>query len=161
MRQNPGNAKLLIELGLERARAGAHKEAEHAFLAAALQAREQRVAGLAFYDLGVVSIERGALTEARDAFFDSLAVWPDDPHAKFNLEWTLRALDPERATGEGDGERPRGLEDLRDDIDRQTEERKREQRDASASAPEQTSEKSSIKQPATLDGDFVWSPAAL
>jgi len=153
VRQNPGNAKLLIELGLERARAGAHKEAEHAFLAAALQAREPRVAGLAFYDLGVVSIERGALTEARDAFFDSLAVWPEDPHAKFNLEWTLRALDPERAAGEGEGERPRPLEELRDDIDRQTEERAREQRDASAPAPEQTSEKSPIQQPPSLDGD--------
>jgi hypothetical protein len=43
----------------------------------------------------VTALHDGDLEGARDAFFDSLAVHPGDDHARFNLEWTLRALSAE------------------------------------------------------------------
>jgi Ca-activated chloride channel family protein len=89
---SPGDARLLVELGLARSRAERHDEASRAFLAAALAATEPDLAALAYYDLGVSSLARSDLAAARDAFFDSLALAPDDREARFNLEWTLRAL---------------------------------------------------------------------
>jgi hypothetical protein len=41
----------------------------------------------------VVALEERDLESARDAFFDAIALAPDDKMAKFNLEWTLRALE--------------------------------------------------------------------
>jgi Ca-activated chloride channel homolog len=106
VRARPGDAAALVRLGTARAQLGVHREAEHAFLAAAARAREPSLAALAYYDLGVVALERGDLEAARDAFFDALAVDPADAIAKFNLEWTLRLLEePAPATLPGpDGE---------------------------------------------------------
>lgn len=85
-------ARVLLELGLGHAHAGRWEEAQRKFLAAALTARSEHRAALAYYDLGVALLETGALEEARDAFFDALALAPRDAAARFNLEWTLRAL---------------------------------------------------------------------
>ena len=129
----PHDPLLLIRLGLARARAGRHEEASIAFLEAALQAGDPGLAGLAYYDLGVASLEAGKLERARDAFFDALAMAPGDRRTEFNLEWTLRALaarpptpprgggaesrggrgaesarEPEPARGGGDAERRSG-----------------------------------------------------
>jgi len=90
--QRPGDAALLLDLGLARTRAERHDEASRAFLAAALSARERELAATAYYDLGVSALARADLSGARDAFFDALALAPDDREARFNLEWTLRAL---------------------------------------------------------------------
>jgi Ca-activated chloride channel family protein len=92
VRSAPEDAAALQRLGVARGEAGAFEEAERAFFAAAVRAREPRDAADAFYDLGVSALGRGDLEAARDAFFDGIALAPDDRRAKFNLEWTLRAL---------------------------------------------------------------------
>jgi tetratricopeptide (TPR) repeat protein len=84
---------LLIALGLARSADGEPEAASRAFSAAALLARDPAVASVAYYDLGVTALSRGDLEGARDAFFDALALTPDDERARFNLEWTLRALE--------------------------------------------------------------------
>lgn len=102
LRPAVGTPRALIELGLaqlERARPAA---AERAFLAAALTARDPSLAALAYYDLGVTALERGALERARGAFLDALALEPADRQARFNLEWTQQAL----ARGEANPARP-------------------------------------------------------
>jgi len=92
LRERPGDPRLLVALGVARAEAALGDEAERAFLAAALGAREPALAAVAYYDLGVLALERRDLAAARDAFFDALALDPSDAQARFNLEWTLRAL---------------------------------------------------------------------
>jgi Ca-activated chloride channel family protein len=89
----PEDVRALIALGVARAEAGDPAEAAHALAAAAVRAREPAEIALASYDLGVALIELGDFAGARDAFFDALAYAPDDRQAKFNLEWTLRALE--------------------------------------------------------------------
>jgi len=93
VRKRPEDAGALLHLGAARALAGARDEAKRAFLAAAVRARDDRTAALAYYDLGVVALEERDLESARDAFFDAIALAPGDKMAKFNLEWTLRALE--------------------------------------------------------------------
>jgi Ca-activated chloride channel family protein len=88
----PRDARTLVRLGAARARAGLGPEAKRAFLAAALYARDPGLAANAYFDLGVAALESGELEAARDAFFDALALAPSDDEARFNLEWTLRAL---------------------------------------------------------------------
>jgi Ca-activated chloride channel family protein len=103
---SPMDPVTLLRLGVARARAGLGAEAERALLAAALYARNPQLASMAYFDLGVTALERGALEAARDAFFDALALAPGDDEARFNLEWTLRALrepslPPPPAPGDG------------------------------------------------------------
>jgi tetratricopeptide (TPR) repeat protein len=109
--REPRDPTLLLRLGLARARAGLGPEAERAFLAAALYARDPGLASLAYFDLGVTALERGALERARDAFLDTLALSPADGEARFNLEWTLRAL--QEAPPPRGAESPSGAEDPR------------------------------------------------
>ena len=92
VREQPGEPRLLIELGLARLARGRHPAAQRALLAAALSAREPSLAALAYYDLGVAALEQGHLEAARNAFFDALALDPSDRQARFNLEVTLSAL---------------------------------------------------------------------
>jgi Ca-activated chloride channel family protein len=93
VRETPEDAAALLRLGAARALSGAPEGAKRAFLAAAVRAGDDEIAALAYYDLGVVALEQGDLESARDAFFDAIALAPDDVLAKFNLEWTLRALE--------------------------------------------------------------------
>jgi|GEM_PF-1240630 len=102
VRAEPENPAALVRLGLARARAGLAEEAERAFFAAAVRAGEPAPAALAWYDLGVAALERGDLERARDAFFDALALAPRDDEARFNLEWTLRALAAREASRRAD-----------------------------------------------------------
>lgn len=88
----PGDARRLLELGVARLEHGRRAEAERALRAAALGASDPSLAALAYYDLGVAALADGALETARDAFFDALALAPEDREARFNLEWTLEAL---------------------------------------------------------------------
>ncbi len=90
---SPRNPRLLVQLGRARFENGERDAAARAFTAAALLASDPQLASLAYYDLGVTLIASGDLASARDAFFDALALDPDDRHARFNLEWTLRALE--------------------------------------------------------------------
>ena len=90
--QTPRDTGLLIELGIERLASGRHDAARRAFLAAAVTASDPSLAALAYYDLGVAALEDGDLEDARDAFFDALALAPHDREARFNLELTLEAL---------------------------------------------------------------------
>jgi len=92
LRAAPGDAALLVELGLARLERDANEAAARAFAAAAVIAAEPRVAAVAYYDLGVTALAQGDLETARDAFFDALALAPRDREARFNLEWTLRGL---------------------------------------------------------------------
>lgn len=92
LRERPGDAQLLVALGVARAESGILDEASHALRAAAVGARDARDAALAYYDLGVLELERERFEAARDAFLDALALAPDDGEARFNLEWSLRAL---------------------------------------------------------------------
>jgi Ca-activated chloride channel family protein len=89
--QGPDGSELLA-LGVLRAERGDADEAARALFAAAARSRDPELAALAYYDLGVVEIQRGRLESARAAFFDALALRPGDPRTQFNLEWTLRAL---------------------------------------------------------------------
>ncbi len=109
LRTQPGEGERLVELGIARAEAGDRVGAEHALRAAALTARDPDLAALAWYDLGVLALEDDDFESARDAFFDALALRPDDLETRFNLEWTLRALraeppppPPPGASGEDD-----------------------------------------------------------
>ncbi len=95
LRARPGDAERLLALGVARAEAGDRDGARHALRAAALTARDPGLAALAWYDLGVLEIDARELESARDAFFDALALRPDDSMTRFNLEWTLRALETE------------------------------------------------------------------
>jgi Ca-activated chloride channel family protein len=106
VRSAPEDAVALVELGLARARAGELDEAERAFFAGAVRARDPGLGADAYYDLGVTRIERGDLEGARDAFFDAIALAPGDRKAQYNLEWTLRTLAELRA-GESGEERER------------------------------------------------------
>ena len=93
VRERPEDATALLHLGAARALSGAPEEAKRAFLAAVVRAADDETAALAYYDLGVVALQQGDLESAREAFFDAIALAPDDAFAKFNLEWTLRALE--------------------------------------------------------------------
>ncbi len=106
VRRPAPESRLLLARGLELARAGKLDAARHALLGAALRARDPALAALAYYDLGVVSLASGALGAARDAFFDALALAPQDAEARFNLEWTLRAIreQEEQRSAEHDAE---------------------------------------------------------
>jgi tetratricopeptide (TPR) repeat protein len=92
-RQQPGDASTLIELGAARLERGQREAAARAFLAAALSAQDPRDAGIAYFDLGVAALEGADYVGARDAFLDALALLPGDARARFNLEWTLLALE--------------------------------------------------------------------
>lgn len=112
VRARPEDSGPLLRLGVARARAGHLAEARRAFLAAAARARDPELAALAYYDLGVTALEARAFEPARDAFFDALALDPSLREAKFNLEWTLRALDaapppPPAGAGEPDPDESR------------------------------------------------------
>ena len=92
----PENARLQIELGAAHFARGHTAAAKTAFFAASVATSDPVVAGIASYDLGVADLQGGDLKAARDAFFDALALAPDAPvsrRARYNLEWTLRALD--------------------------------------------------------------------
>jgi Ca-activated chloride channel family protein len=92
VRTEPEDARAYLDLGLARLERGKREAALRAFLAAAVYAREAEVVAVAYYDLGVAALALGDLETARDAFFDTLAVDPSDRAARFNLEWTLQAL---------------------------------------------------------------------
>ncbi len=109
VRARPDDARALLELGLARAEAGEPDEAARALFAAAARARDPQLAAVAYFDLGVVELARGRLEPARDAFYDALAFDATDREARFNLEWTLRALraePPPRAGAGGDEPAP-------------------------------------------------------
>ncbi|MEB2346755.1 MAG: VWA domain-containing protein [Deltaproteobacteria bacterium] len=109
LRKQPADPALLFELGVARAEQGDGPGAARALRAAALTARDPALAALAWFDLGVLALEERALADARDAFFEALALVPEDPEARFNLEWTLRALakdPPPAGQGQEGGEEP-------------------------------------------------------
>jgi Ca-activated chloride channel family protein len=92
VRARPHDAAALVALGVARAEAGDAEEATRAFFAAAASADDPELAALAYYDLGVAELTRGRWAAASQAFYDALALQPEDLETKFNLEWTLRAL---------------------------------------------------------------------
>jgi len=92
LRTSPGDPRLLVRLGLARFERGENATAASAFAGAAVVAADPGVAAIAYYDLGVTALAQGDLETARDAFFDALALAPDDREARFNLEWTLAGL---------------------------------------------------------------------
>jgi tetratricopeptide (TPR) repeat protein len=92
VRANPGDPQLLIDLGVARLERGQRDAAARAFLAAALSAQDAEAAAIAYFDLGVAALEQGDYTGARAAFLDAQALAPEDHRARFNLEWTLEAL---------------------------------------------------------------------
>lgn len=91
--ESGGDARALLATGLEALEHGRHEVAARAFLAAAVRAPDSETGALAYYDLGVTALESGDLEAARDAFFDALALRPGDRRTRFNLEWTLQALE--------------------------------------------------------------------
>ena len=88
----PPDARTWVAVGLAHTASGETDAAARAFTAAAITARDPALASLAYFDLGVNALERGELDDARNAFFDALALDPGDRRARYNLEWTLRAL---------------------------------------------------------------------
>jgi Ca-activated chloride channel homolog len=92
LREQPGDSRALVALGVARAEAERFDEAAHALRAAAVGAARRDDAAAAYYDLGVVELRRKRFEVARDAFLDALALAPDDAQARFNLEWAQRAL---------------------------------------------------------------------
>jgi hypothetical protein len=77
-----------------------------------VRAKTPDQASLASYDLGVARLEVGDHARARDAFFDAIAIAPEDADAKFNLERALHALaddpplPPENPNPDADDDRP-------------------------------------------------------
>jgi tetratricopeptide (TPR) repeat protein len=82
----------LQQAGLARLEQGDAEGAARELAAAALATRDPALAALAYYHLGVALLAAGELESARAAFFDALALAPDDARARFNAEWTLAAL---------------------------------------------------------------------
>jgi Ca-activated chloride channel family protein len=110
LRAHPGEPRALIALGVARADADRLDEAEHALRGAAVGAARPEDAAVAYYDLGVLALRRERFAEARDAFLDALALAPDDREARFNLEWSVRALasappEPKKRAGDDEHER--------------------------------------------------------
>jgi len=106
VRALPEEVHWLLRLGLARAESGDGLEAARAFEAAAMRARDPSLAALAYYNLGVAALDRRDMETARQAFFDAIALDPTDRRAKFNLEWTLRALPLQDAATERQGPSP-------------------------------------------------------
>ncbi len=87
-------------------------------LAAALEADDPEVAGLAHFTLGNTSFRREQWEAARDSYMAALRVDPEDREAKANLELVLAILNPadpppgeegdsgQGEGGEGEGEQP-------------------------------------------------------
>jgi Ca-activated chloride channel family protein len=109
--------RALLRRGLALAERERWADAERAFRAAALMARDPALGADAYHDAGVAALREGRFEAARDAFFEALALAPEgDAHAearrrtRFNLEWTLRALaaveppPPARAEPAGDSD---------------------------------------------------------
>jgi len=88
----PEAALRLQRAGLARLERGDTEGATRVLQAAALGTRETALAALAYYHLGVAHLAAGELEQARLAFFDALALDPEDASARFDLEWTLAAL---------------------------------------------------------------------
>jgi tetratricopeptide (TPR) repeat protein len=103
----PEDARALVALGVARAEAGEPEEAARALAAAVVRARGPEEIALASYDLGVALLDLRDFAGARDAFFDALAFDPGDRQAKFNLEWSLRALESETPPPPPEAARPR------------------------------------------------------
>ncbi len=82
----------LQQAGLARLERGDTDGAVRALEAAALVTRDPVLAALAYYHLGVAQLSAGNLEDARTAFFDALALAPNDAKSRFDLEWTLAAL---------------------------------------------------------------------
>ena len=82
----------LQRAGLARLERGDSEGAARALEAAALVTRDPALSALAYYHLGVAQLAAGKLEDARTAFFDALALDPEDAEARFDLEWTLAAL---------------------------------------------------------------------
>jgi len=101
------DAHALLARGFALAEDEQWAQAERAFLAAALAAREPRLAADAYHDAGVAALRAGRLEAARDAFFESLALTPSPDigaDTRFNLEWALRALAAEEPPPAGAAE---------------------------------------------------------
>jgi len=92
VRDAPSDARAHIDLGIAYLALGNDADATHEFLAATVHAREPEVVATAYFDLGVAALHQEEWNRARDAFFEVLALDPDDDAARFNLEWTLAAL---------------------------------------------------------------------
>ena len=78
--------------GVARALAGDAIGAARDLEAASVLANDPAVVARAEYDLGVLALMGGDLESARDHFLTSLVHAPDDHEARFNAEWTLRAI---------------------------------------------------------------------
>jgi len=103
LRARPFDPALLVRLGVARLERGRREAAARAFLAAALLANDALDASIAYHDLGVTALEDGDLVAASDAFFDALALAPDDERTRFNLEWTLQMLERHPTPPPGSG----------------------------------------------------------
>jgi tetratricopeptide (TPR) repeat protein len=86
------DALRLQRAGLAQLERGDLEGAARTLRAAALATRESALAALAYYHLGVAQLAAGELEQAKLAFFDSLALAPEDEVTRFDLEWTLAAL---------------------------------------------------------------------
>jgi Ca-activated chloride channel family protein len=86
-------ARAALLRGLTHAELGDWPAAWEGLQEAAALAEDPALSSLAWYDLGVLYLEIGPLVKARDAFYEALALEPDDDEARFNLEWTLLAIE--------------------------------------------------------------------
>ncbi len=121
----PGSAprdQRAFERGLALADAGHWLEAERAFRAAALLGTRAERSARAYYGAGVAALEAGRFEAARDAFFEAVALAPEDLEARFNLEWTLQALEanpppppPQPSPSEADASSPEPPDDSSDE----------------------------------------------
>jgi Tfp pilus assembly protein PilF len=102
-----------IRLALWYAEAGDTARASAELATVAVVSADPALAGLAEYDLGVLALERGDLEAARDHFFAALAHAPRDRRARFNAEWTLRALAARDASHESAGQARHDEKDAR------------------------------------------------
>jgi Ca-activated chloride channel family protein len=73
----------------------------------ALVTSDRALAALAYYHLGVARLAAGRLEEASGAFFDALALDPNDEQARFDLEWTLAALAKRPPPPPAESDKPR------------------------------------------------------
>ena len=125
-----------MELGAAHFTRGHTDAAKRAFFAASVATSDPALAAIATYDLGVADLQGGDLEAARDAFFDALALAPNAPvsrSARYNLEWTLRALSLQPTEEEPDTAQPDVSELQIPDPDRD-ERREGEQPEASSSS---------------------------
>lgn len=89
---HPTDLRYRYDRGCAAYQGGSFDEAQAAFTSVARRAQEGDVRFRALYNLGNTAYKKNDFAASRDAFIKALALRPDDPDARHNLDLALKAL---------------------------------------------------------------------